>query len=226
MDFTSNGRSGLGNYLIAAQAALVQVSMGFERRQGRLQIAAEASYRFSNASPGIRYVSSTGDIGDIAFSGHEVDASFAAGARVSRSAGGAALLARLGYRYSAFLVDQIDNVGKLPSEDLHGVTVGVELLLPRIGDRISLRTRGEVLLGGLRGQTEGLEDGTVSTANASWITAELSRSVSPTLSVEGIYRYHRAHTAWTGSSPRQGDVMEAGRVDTAHTVLLGLVGQL
>ncbi len=226
MDFTSDGQSGIGNYAIRTRAAAMQLSAGAETAVGPLRVAAEANYRFSNAAPGIHYEASSGASGDMAFMAHEVDATVSAGARLSRSLGGVVGVARAGYTYSVLLFDQVDNVGMLPSEDLRGAIVGGEIIAPRAWPKTAVRARFDVLVSGQRGQTAGLEDGDSSAASSTWFTAQVTRAMRGAMSLELVYRYQSAHTDWTGPSMRQADALEAARSDTAHTLVLGLVGTL
>ncbi len=223
MDYASDGTTGLGNYAVATGAMTSAVGARAGYSHGRLQLAVEADYRTSYSSPGIHYEPSAGGgMGDVGFMTHDASAVVIAGARIADAFGGTSARARGGYHYQAFLVDQLDNIARMPSESLAGPTVGAELSLPRAIGGTSLEVGLDVMVGGHRAQTEGRTDGTSSSAGALWVTTRLQHSLVAGFDLVLTHQYGHARTEWTGPSDRDTAETWANRTDSSQTVVIGV----
>lgn len=224
MVYRSDGQSALSSYRIAARSVVAELAGGLAlmpRRFGA-QLGIEGHYRVGYSSPGIRYQSSDGAVGDIAFATTEARAGLIGGARLSPALGGSTLAVTAGYHYGAFLPRALDNHGKLAREDLRGLFVGLRLQFADVRGGASLHAAVDRLLAGRRAQTVGLEDGVVQAVEATWARLTLLVPVSSTVCFEGSYRLGRAQTSWRGESPRQPDISTALRNDQEHLVTAGL----
>jgi hypothetical protein len=224
MSFSSDGAAGYGNFRISARAMTAAIAgrLLLSDADSDWHLAVDGSDRVGYSSPGIRYASSTGEIGDIPFSTHEANAGLSVGYRVADSFGGTVAAARIGVHYGVFSPHDIYNHGKLPRESLTGATAGLRFHLPILYDGLSLAIEADVLLAGQRAQTTGLEDGTVTEVSAAWGGATFSYPLSRRLGVQAGYRFGTASTTWEGPSARQPDATEASREDREHLLAVGL----
>jgi hypothetical protein len=217
MDFSSDGGTPLSAYHVSASgmAAFAGVDAGVNR--GRVRLAVDGSYGVTLGLPGIRYRDAeSGALDPVGFTWHHINA----GARVGyRLADAVIPYARAGYRFDWFRVDEVENPGRLGREGLRGFTAGVGVEA-ELADELIARAGGDLLVGGGRKQTPGLEDGASSSALAAWGRLEASYLATPWLAIEGAYEYGWASTEWAGRSPRQPDVSEALRSDRSHLLLL------
>lgn len=220
MSLSSNGSSGLANYVMSADATAAALDLDVVVRVSqRLFVAVDGRVLLARSSPGIDYLGPSGPPGKIPFSTFGTDV----GARVGMTAKQMFELAvRAGGHYDAFLARDVDNVAMLPRERLSGLTAGVrvDVLPPR--SRVSVTGRFDALVIGSRAQTPGLEDGTSSTARALWSGVTIRVQLARHLGVLIAYDFGRATTQWTGMSIRDPSVTEARRVDSTQLVQIGL----
>jgi SH3-like domain-containing protein len=223
MDFSSSG-SGLGNYLLSADAsAAAAVADATLRLAGRFRFGIDARVAVSRSWGGVEYEGPSGRPDTIAFSTLALDAGVRAGARLGRAF---ELALRAGGHYDAFVVADVDNTGMLPRESLVGLTLGarVDLVPPR--SRVAATAHVDALVAGARAQTPGLEDGTSSTARALWVGVGLRIRLSRRISLDSAVELARATTTWSGMSSRDPSVTSAHRVDSAQVILVGLSAEL
>ncbi|RMH39524.1 MAG: hypothetical protein D6689_16280 [Deltaproteobacteria bacterium] len=224
MDLTTNIEAGLGNYVVAANAAAAsgEVSARYALTP-RWLVGADARYAFGVSRPGIHYEPSAGGpAGDVAFATHEVRGAAEVGASFGDAARPIDVLARGGYLYRALLVDDIDNVAHMPSESLRGAIVGAGVRAYRVAGDVNARVDVDALAGGTRAQTQNLEDGTEPSVSAVWVTARMDTALAAGMRLTLGYRFERATTRWSGPSRRVPDAMDAVRTDTAHLVTAGV----
>jgi hypothetical protein len=224
-DFSSDGQGGLGGYLIDSQLAVAGVGVRAKQRWGRIGVLAEGQYQATMSWPGIHYQPSAGgDAGDIAHRGHELSGALELGARISDAKGGIELRARGGGFYGASIVDSLDNVARMGSESLSGLRAGAGLGIAQLTPSTTFDASVDVLVGGKRKQTQGLEDGTSSAVEATWIRARIIRPLSARMVFTISYLYQAARTEWTGMSMRIDGATWATRVDRSHGVTFGIGG--
>ncbi|RMH41378.1 MAG: hypothetical protein D6689_11280 [Deltaproteobacteria bacterium] len=231
MSFASNGQGPLANYKVTSAAASLVVNgeLLYAGGSDTRLIGADVQYRGTRAAPGIRYDDGMGNVSDIAFTMHEIDAGASYGYRFRRK-DGLALFGRAGYHYSQFKIHNVEdtenvNIARLPSELLKGFTVGGKLIAPRLTKEIGVSVEAAYLLGGSRTQTTGLEDGATSRVSALWGIAALTYQWKPDLQLVGTYRYYQSTTDWAGQadgSMRTHNATQASRKDVVHTVSVGL----
>ena len=222
MDFTSDGQQSSANYVISAQAVTAAVAVHTAGKAGPLRMRASLQYRGAYSDPGVRYQASSGGTDDIALTSHEIDLDTGVGIRASDSLGGIDVFARLGYMYGAYMVDDVNNLGKLPNESLSGISVGASIRLANLTDTVSLVVDAGILVNGARAQTAGLEDGMTSFVSATQLRARLAHPVSKHLELVGEYEYSARVTVWEGGSARHTNVSRADRHDTLQTFSAGL----
>jgi hypothetical protein len=223
IDFSSDGAAGIGNYVIDMAAMTAAVAARTRvLPHAAFSVELDGEYRFTYGRPGIHYQSSSGAAGDIPFVQHELDAGATLGAWVHPGGHATRIAARAGYHYGAFLVDDTDNVGMLASESLSGPIAGASARVQPRGSSYQLHAAVDALLGGVREQTEGLEDGMTSSASAIWARAGAGVPLSAGLELGLEYRYERAATTWSGQSARQVDATSARRIDISHIAIVGV----
>ena len=222
MEFASNGAAELGNYSVSAPAATAVVAMQVPLlpTASRIVVALDSEYRLTYSSPGVHYQNAGGADGDISFSMHEVHAGGQVGLRLANKT--FTVAARAGYHYSTFVVDDVDNPGRMPREHLQGLRLGGRAHFAPQSSAFVLRGGFDMLANGSRNQTPGLEDGTESTAGAWWAFAGFDYPVTEHINMSARYSYERATTDWTGQSTRQPDVSEASRSDQSHLLYAGI----
>jgi SH3-like domain-containing protein len=230
--FSSNGQGQLASYRLTSMAGSVSASARalFARGSQTRLLGADVRYTGSRASPGIRYADEQGNVGDTAFSMHEVDAGAMYGYRFEDSDKGLAGFVRAGYFLNQFQIDNVqdlakDNLAHLPSERLTGITVGVGGLAPRLTEKLGAAASVALLLNGSRAQTSNLEDGLTSKANALWGNLDLIYQWKPNWQLSAAYRLFKSDTTWEGAAPssqRGHEATEAERSDVLHTVVAGL----
>ena len=224
-DFSSDGTGELGAYRISASAAAASSSLELAvAPTRRLWMAADGGYQLALGIPGIRQrgAEEAAVAAPLGFAWHRFDGGGRLGLRVGTSA---LAYARVGYHFEWFHVDEVSNPGRLARESLSGPTAGLGLTAA-LGTSVLLRARADLLVGGRRRQTPGLEDGEDSSALAAWGEIGVSYLAARSLAFAAAYSLGWAHTEWRGSSPRQPDVTGAVRTDRSHLLLVGVEKQL
>ena len=220
MDFTSNGSSGLANYLVSADASALDLDVDLiALHVKQISVAFDARTGLGRSSPGIEYMGPTLPSGKIPFSTVDVDAGARAGLRVRRLW---ELAVRGGVHYDAFVASNVENAGMLPRERLLGATVGARADISPPHTRFAATIHADVLAAGSRKQTPGLEDGTDSTAHAFWGGMRVRVLLTRHVSLLSGYDFGRMTTRWTGESVRMPGVTSARRVDSSQLVQIGL----
>ncbi|MBS1121531.1 MAG: hypothetical protein H6Q90_3759 [Deltaproteobacteria bacterium] len=224
MDFTSDGTAGLANYLVSADALAANtegdVTLAITPRirlglDGRVQVS-------TSAGSGIQYFGPSKTGGEIPFSTFAADV----GARVGIVRRVFELSARGGFHYDTFLTRRVENAGRLPREQLLGLTLGARAEIVPPTSRVSVGVRLDVLALGSRDQTPGLEDGASSSAGAVWAGATMRIALRRHLSLVSAYDFGRASTSWSGMSIREPGVTKAHRVDSSQIVQVGISAEL
>jgi len=223
MDLTSNAEGGLTNYLVDADAVAAVLDVGATYRLEGFFVGGDVRTAFSEASPGIDYPGPTAPPGRIPFSTFAADAGVRAGIHVHDAID---LALRAGGHYDAFITKVVDNAGMLPRERLLGATVGLRADIAPPHSRFGATLRFDLLVVGSRAQTQGLEDGTDSSAHALWGGVAVRYQLSPRFSPFAAYDFGRATTSWTGPSMREPGVTDAHRVDTTQLVQIGVSAEL
>lgn len=226
MDFTSNGTSGLANYVMSAEAAAASVEVdAVKRLSARLLVGADGRVHSSTSTPGsgIDYTGPSRAGGSIPFSTVAGGAGLRVGLRARRVFD---VALRAGFHYDAFVTRDVANAGRLPRERLMGGVAGVRVEIAPPRSRVSVGLRFDTLVLGSRAQTTNLEDGEDSTARAIWAGATLRIPVVRRLAVQSTFDFARATTRWTGMSTRTPGTTSAERVDSTQTVWLGVAAEL
>lgn len=228
--FASNGTD-QANYSLGS--ALAVISLGGDvlyDYSKKYLIGGDIRYRLGYASPGIRFVDpNTADAVDIGFKTHTIDLGARGGYKLSKKNGMAAF-GRLGYHYERFGINNVENfeqnLARLPSEILQGVTIGASLEVPRLTKKLSGQVGIDALaLFASRKQTVGLEDGDVSKTFALWGAALVEYLWKPNMVIRGGYQYSYAKTSWAGAaegSMRPHQATSAQRTDGTHLITVGL----
>jgi len=131
----------------------------------RLWFGAELGYDMNMAVGGVEYLEKS-----TSFMYHVLNARVALGYDL-QGPRGTAVLARLGFHYDAF---QVSNVGdfatntvKLPNQNIMAPTIGLALLVPRLGQKTTFKMSVDAIVAGASvEQTKNLEDGTDPSAKA------------------------------------------------------------
>lgn len=226
MDFSSNGTTGLANYVVTADAGAADVTFDLVARlAGRLRLGVDGHVQVGSSSPGsgIAYLGPSRPGGSIAFSTVTSDA----GVRIGLRAGQLFELAlRGGLHYDTFITREVANAGRLPRERLLGATAGVRIAIMPPRSRVDVELRLDVLAIGRRSQTTGLEDGAASVAHALWGGATLLVPISRRMALLSAFDFGRATTSWSGMSVRDPSATAGRRVDQTQTVQIGLSAEL
>jgi hypothetical protein len=220
MELSSNGGSGLANYLVTADASAAGIGIELVAvRTGKLVLGIDADLQVTRSSPGIDYLGPSAAPGKIPFSTFDVDAAVRAGYRARDLF---ELSARAGAHYDAFVAADVENAGMLPRERLLGATVGARVDIAPARSRFSAMLHADTLAFGTRKQTPGLEDGTSSTARAIWGGVTVRFQLARRFSLAGTYDFSRLTTSWSGMSVRMPGVSSARRVDLSQLVQVGI----
>ncbi len=228
--FASDGQGELANYKFTTAAASVQIGGDYVHKYSKkYMIAVDGTYTGTRASPGIRFTNSAGQAADISFTMHEIDAGAALGYNLNDKRG-TVLYGRVGYHYSKFQIDNVEdfekNLAMLPSEILQGITIGARVDMPALTKKIGVRASLDALYpNGTRTQTKGLEDGAVSRVSALWALGHVIYQWKPDMTLEGIYRYGYSKTDWEGAatdSMRPHNATKAARKDVSHALMIGV----
>jgi uncharacterized protein YgiM (DUF1202 family) len=143
---------------------------------------------------------------------------------------GMMLLARLGFRYRGYLVDDyadvMKNPAKIPQETLKAPTLGAAILLPTLTEKVGLQFGLDaILFGSSVSQTAGLEDGASPSATAVHLNVGLVYRWKKDLNLQGSYDLDYASYdfgAMAMQSTRGHTAPNVGRTDILHTVSFGI----
>jgi uncharacterized protein YgiM (DUF1202 family) len=220
MDFSSNGSTGISNYVVSADASALAIELdAAPLRLGAFGVGIDARTTLSRSSPGIEYMGPTLPSGKIPFSTVDADAGLRAGMRVRRIY---VLALRAGMHYDAFVAKDVENAATLPRERLLGGTAGARADISPPGSRFAATVHADVLVAGTRKQTPGLEDGTASSAKAVWGGMVVRVQLAAHISLIAAYDFGHLTTTWSGDSVRMPGVTHAKRIDSTQLVQLGL----
>lgn len=220
VEFRSDGQTELAAYRISATAVAAGASGELSIPLGPISLGVDAAYVVAVGAPGIRYRDGAESLEPVGFSLQDVDAGLVVGAPLPVGRG-IRVSARAGWHFTWLHVDEVDNPGLLARERLTGVTLGGRLETSP-GRNLLARAGADVLVGGDRDQTPGLEDGAQASESAAWFSLALGYLIARRSAIEGGYRLGWASTRWTGASPRQPDVMSARRSDRSHGFLISV----
>ncbi|MCA9678030.1 MAG: SH3 domain-containing protein [Myxococcales bacterium] len=226
--FRSTGTGALANYDLQAAAASLTVRGAMVQKYGKQYlIGGELAYTGGKSAPGIRYSDGANAV-DIPFTSHDIDLHAIAGYDMKNKMGGVAW-AHVGYHYGMFQVANVGdftaNLARLPSENLTGPTVGAGFEAPRLSEKVGARASADYLIMGKRTQTQGLEDGAVSTVKALWGGVVLSYQWKKDMTLDAGYAYTWSKTEWSGvaaGSMRGHAADSAARKDTDHALTVGV----
>ena len=220
-----------GNYDIGSRAAAIRLGgMAIYDYSDKYLIGGDLDLGYAISTPGIRVTE--GDLNkDTGFS--MLDVSLIGKGGYKLHAGTAtAVYARLGFRYSAFVIKNVndlagDNLAALPSEALKGPVVGLEINAARVTDTISANFKLDTMvILASRSQTSGLEDGANSSAKGLFATLGAVYAYQANLRFLGGYQYGWASTSWDGramTSMRKHTAENAKRTDSSHVFSVGAV---
>jgi hypothetical protein len=230
--FASSSEEPTGTYTFTSGAAVL--GLGGELvydYSARWRMAADLSYRYLHATPGVRYTDpETMAAVDIGFKQHRFHIGGRAGYQLGDGGTGMTLYGSLGFQYDNLRINDVNdfdrNAARLPSEVLSGVTVGALFDVPNLADGWSARVSLDALplLAG-RKQTVGLEDGAASDTFAVWGAGLLQYAFNDTYRASAEYQYAYARTSWTGvkeGSMRGHMADSARRKDGTHLLMLGV----
>jgi hypothetical protein len=217
--FSSDGAMELGNYRLSARAFSAAIGLDvIVFRSGLITGVLDGRYQGSVATPGVQFTTTDAATGYVPFTTHDIDV----GGRVGYAFGWLRASGRAGYHADIIHVEKLENVGKMPSENLTGYTIGAALEAPFTGKGWNARVSGDMLVSGKRKQTSGLEDGASAGVKANWIAVAIGYALSPRLAAEAGYRRARAGSSWTGTSAREADITSARRTDVSQQFTIGL----
>jgi uncharacterized protein YraI len=219
--FDSDADAFLGKYRIASAAGTIGLGGLYSYVSRIWEYAADGSYRFTAATPGVEVTTMAGQREDLAVIQHTLDL----GARLGyRSPDGMrlGLYGRLGYHMDALKIDQ-SKLAPLPSETISGVTIGAGLDLPGLSQHLSARATVDVLAVGSRDQTIGLRDGTDDGTNGLFIATTLGYRFGEAWAADGGYQLSYLATSFKGPSERlQNRGTWGARTNLDHMLLVGL----
>jgi len=157
------------NYNIPVQAPALSIGGGILMPvKKKFLIGADLTYDYAKTFFGGVSYDPDGGTGPMApvitkLTIHNIGFRVAGGLELNKTSG-MALLARIGYRYQAYLVDDyadpMKNPARLPQEVVQAPTLGVGFLMPHLSSKFGLDVALDTILfaGGIK-QTAGLEDG-------------------------------------------------------------------
>jgi hypothetical protein len=186
-------------------------------------VGGELAYDVSKAIPGIAYMGT-----NTSFTVHNLNVRAVGGYDLHKKSG-MMILARLGFRYQAFLVsDVIDftkNTAKLPSEVMKAPTIGAGLTIPKLTDKIGLKfTLDAILLAGIT-QTKNLEDGANPSEKGICLGGVFTYKWKKGFDLQGTYDLNYASVdfgAPMATSMRGHTGTGVSRTDIFHTVTFGI----
>ena len=166
----------------------------------RLWFGTELGYDYNKALPGTAYMGST-----TSFSYQMLNLRLALGFDLKRPSG-AIILARAGLHYDAFQVadvgDFAKNTIKLPNQNILAPTVGLALVVPRLGEKVSFRgSLDAIAFGASVEQTKNLEDGTNPDAKAVFLGLGLGYRIGPRMVVQTTYDLGYTAVSFGGAPP-------------------------
>jgi hypothetical protein len=187
----------------AAQSPSVLASVGASLMfpfGARLWFGTELGYDYNKAVPGTAYMGST-----TSFSYQILNFRLALGLDLQRPSG-AIVLARAGVHYDAFQVPNIADFTKntiaLPNQNILAPTVGLALVVPRLGQKVSFRASVDAIVFGANvEQTKNLEDGTDPSAKAIFLGLGLGYRIGPSMVVQTTYDLGYTALSFGGPPP-------------------------
>ena len=196
-------------------------------------VGGELAYDYAKAVPGISF-DPDGAAGPMpssttGFTLHNFNLRAVGGYDLHKKSG-MMLFARLGYRYTSFVVDNYQdltkNTARLANETLGTPTIGGALTLPRLTDKIGLRVSLDAFLFGASiKQTKNLEDGASPSAKGANLGAGFTYRWKKEMDIQATYDLN--YTSLSFGAPVAGSMrMHTGtsvsRTDVNHTVAVGI----
>ena len=134
---------------------------------------------------------------------------------------GLTLIARLGFRYRGYLVDDYKtpgkNLAKIPQETLAAPTIGFGIALPKLTDKLGLQFGLDaIVFGASITQTGGLEDGATPTMTNLNFNAGLIYAWKPTMNL--VFAYDLDHGSYDFGTPNMGAAAMSTRGHTGTDV--------
>jgi SH3-like domain-containing protein len=147
---------------------------------------------------------------------------------------GLTLVARLGFRYRGYLVDDYGTLAKnpaqIPQETLAAPTLGFGIALPKLTQKLGLQIGLDaILFGASVKQTVGLEDGATPTMSDINLNAGLVYAMNPTMNI--VFAYDLDHGSYDFGAPNTGIAMMSKRIhmgtdvqrtDTIHNLSVSI----
>lgn len=134
---------------------------------------------------------------------------------------GLTLVARLGFRYRGYLVDDYGTLAKnpaqIPQETLAAPTLGFGIALPKLTNKLGLQIGLDaILFGASVTQTVGLEDGATPSMSDINLDAALVYAMNPTMNI--VFAYDLDHGSYDFGAPNTGLAMMSKRIHTGTDV--------
>lgn len=134
---------------------------------------------------------------------------------------GLTLVARLGFRYRGYLVDDYGTLAKnpaqIPQETLAAPTLGFGIALPKLTNKLGLQIGLDaILFGASVTQTVGLEDGATPSMSDINLNAGLVYAMNPTMNI--VFAYDLDHGSYDFGKPNTGIAMMSKRIHTGTDV--------
>lgn len=215
------------SYTIKASAATIAIGAGILVPAGHhWYLGGQGTYAGSKTvGGGIVYMSS-----DTGFTIHDINLRALAAYDFHR-ASGILLMAHLGFRYRAYLVDDYadaaKNTAKVPQETLKAPTLGVALaiplLTPKLGLEVALDT---ILFGSSIAQTQGYEDGASPSMTDYELSAHIVYRWRPDFFFAGAYDFDYGSYNFGGpasESIRGHTGTDVTRTDMLHMLTVGVI---
>jgi hypothetical protein len=225
---TGGGTFNPDNYNLATSAVSIALGGGILFPYGKSYLfGADASLDYARTLLG--GIAVPGQMGNTTIGLTDVDLRATAGYDLHKK-NGLALFARLGYRYQAFLIDnvtdQTKNVDKFPSEVFTAPTLGVALAIPRLSDKVGLRfALDTVLFGASITQTKGYEDGSKPSAKAVCVGGVFTYHWKKDMDLQGTYDLNYESIDFgppLATSMRGHTGTDTRRTDIFHTLTFGV----
>ena len=217
-DFTSDGSNLRAKYKVTNTAPAASITGGLAKEVGgSLVVGLEAAFLVSLGGGGIA-IPAEGAMAahTLTWQTLGLDLRGVAGYRQPKFVAAA----RVGLHRASVTVQE-DQVAKLPSERTDGYTVGVEVRLPRITDKISAHAGADVLTGASLLQTVGLKDGHHAEMKAYYLGCGLGYLIKEQILGTVSYALSYETFKFVGASEREATATNASRTDLQHTLGVG-----